>query len=173
MSELTGWILSEKPVYNCCFARRISGANWKSMRARVFGLILLPCFVAVPSLATDSHNATVYVYRTSGFTASAKRPSIYVDGVEIARLHDGTYLKFELTLGQHLITSATYVEGSQYLNFESGRQYFFQVKVSSGAKAAFGAALMKLFETPRPKALKDIEKLKETDLKQLSKAQSQ
>lgn len=134
----------------------------------LLGFLLVVMFVAVSLLASDSRYATVYVYRPSHFAAMPKRPSIYVDGKEIGRLHNGRYLRFEVAPGQHLITSATYVEGSPYLTFESGRQYFFEMKVRSGPQAGLppGGAVMKLLEVQQQQALKQIEKLKSADVKQ-------
>jgi Protein of unknown function (DUF2846) len=134
------------------------------MRTQALGSILL-LFIAVPLLANDSRNATVYVYRPAAFTAMAKRPSIYVDGADIARLPSGTCLKFEVAPGQHSISSATYVDGRPNLNFESGREYFFQVKPRL-ARAAVGGPAMKLREVPQQEAVKEIEKLKEVDVNQ-------
>jgi hypothetical protein len=145
------------------------------MRTRVLGLILilLLWFIALPLLAIDGRNATVYVYRPAALTGMAKRPSIYVDGLEIARLRSGMYLTFDIAPGRHLITSANYVEGNPSLNFESGKKYFFQLKVRSFAKTALGIGPpMSLLETPEPQALKDIETLKKTDVNQAPKPQS-
>ena len=134
------------------------------MRTRVLRFVLLLLFVGGASLATVSHNATVYVYRPSHLTGSARSPSIYIDGVEIARLHNGTYLRFDLAAGQHLITSATYVEGSPYLKFEAGKEYFFRLKVGSAAKGAVGLAEWKLLEIPQQLAVTEIEKLKQGEV---------
>jgi hypothetical protein len=131
------------------------------MRTRVLGNILLLLFVAAPLLAIDSGDATVYVYRPSRLPAMARRPSIYIDGVEIARLGSGMYLKFEVAPGRHLITSATYVEGNPFLNFESGKEYFFRLKIGSAAKGVFGWAEIKLQEVPQQQAVKELEKLKQ------------
>jgi hypothetical protein len=137
----------------------------KIMRTRVLGFSLILLFLAGPSVATNNRYATVYVYRPAQLTAMARRPSIYVDRMEIARLHDGTYLKFEVAPGQHLITSARYVKGRPSLNFEPGREYFFEVK-GRFANAVIGGGAMKLRGVPQQQAVKEMERLREVDLNQ-------
>ncbi len=134
------------------------------MKRRALGLVLL--FVAaLPSLvAADSSNAIVYVYRPHRFTGAAKRPSIYVDGTEIARLHNGTYLKFELAPGHHLLTSAAYVEGNPYLNFQAGKDYFFRLQTGSWVKGTVGRAEMKLLLVPEQQGIAETDKLKREQL---------
>jgi hypothetical protein len=132
------------------------------MKRSALGVVLFfVVALALPAMASDSGNAIVYVYRPHRFTASAKRPSIYVDGREIARLHNGTYLKFELAPGQHLLTSAAYVEGDPYENFQAGKEYFFLLQTGSWAKGAVGRAEMKLLSVPKEQGTAEIEKLKE------------
>jgi len=105
------------------------------MKRRVLGVILsLVAAFTLPAMASDSGNAIVYVYRPHRFTASAKRPSIYVDGREIGRLHNGTYLKLDVAPGHHLLTSAAYVEGQQYETFSQAKSIFFACKRAPGLK---------------------------------------
>ena len=140
------------------------------MKRWVLGVVLfLVAAFTLPAMASDSGNAIVYVYRPHRFTASAKRPSIYVDGREIGRLHNGTYIKLDVTPGHHLLTSAAYVEGQQYEDFQAGKEYFFRLQTGSWAKGAVGRAEMKLLAVPREQGTTEIEKLKEGQLKQPSK----
>jgi Protein of unknown function (DUF2846) len=131
-------------------------------------------FIAVSALAAmpsdnGNGNAIVYVYRPHRFTAAAKNPSIYVDGREISRLHNGTYLKFEVAPGQHSLTSASYVEGDPFESFQAGREYFFRLQTGSWVKGAVGRAEMKLLAVPKEQGTVEIEKLKEGRVAQPSK----
>lgn len=122
-------------------------------------LLLIPWHL----LATSNRYATVYVYRPAQLTAMARTPSIYVDGVEIARLHDGTYLKFEVAPGRHVITGASYVKGHASLSFEPGGEYFVEVKAGL-ANAVVGGGAMRLRVVQQQQALKEMAKLREVDL---------
>ena len=138
------------------------------MRRRALGIILF--FVSawtLAAMATDSGKATVYVYRVNRLVASGKRPSIYVDGREIGRLHNGTYMKFEVAPGHHLLTRAAYVEGDQYGDFEAGKEYFFRLQIGSWAKGLVGRAELKLLAVPKEQGTTEIEKLKQGQVTQL------
>src|SRR5690349_9365783 len=133
-----------------------------AMKKRAWGATLF--FIAVSALAamaSEDGNAIVYVYRPYRFTGAARNPSIYVDGREISRLNNGTYLKFEVAPGQHSLTSASYVEGDPYENFQVGKEYFFRLQTGSWVKGMVGRAEMKLLAVPKEKGTVDIEKLKE------------
>ena len=140
------------------------------MKNRAWGVALF--FIAVSALAamaSDDGNAIVYVYRPHRFTTAVKNPSIYVDGREITRLHNGTYLKFEVAPGQHLLTSATYVEGEPYENFQAGKEYFFRLQTESWVKGAVRRVGMKFLAVPKEQGTAEIKKLKEGRVTQSSK----
>ena len=70
--------------------------------------------------------ATIHVYRPKAkIMARGVHPSIYCDGVELYRLHQGTFFTAKLPAGKHLITAGR-SEVGQLLDFEPGRNYYFR-----------------------------------------------
>src|ERR1700727_2127038 len=65
--------------------------------------ILVLAAGCVPALAQDG---TVVVYRASKFTGSALKPSVYVDGNQVARLENGYYISLQLAPGKHNFESS-------------------------------------------------------------------
>ena len=69
--------------------------------------------------------ATVSFYRPNRVYGIALHPSIYCDGVELLRLHNGTYFSVKLTPGKHMLSSGR-SEVGQFVDLEAGKEYFFR-----------------------------------------------
>src|SRR5450755_706192 len=74
----------------------------------------------------QERDATVTVYRPyCRFVGIALSPSIYSDGIELQRLHNGTVFTATLPPGKHMITAGR-SEVGQFVDFEPGQKYFFR-----------------------------------------------
>jgi hypothetical protein len=72
------------------------------MNMRHFFAVLF-CLACVSAVA---QNGTVVIYRPSKFVGSALKPSVYVDGGQIARLENGRYVSLQLSAGKHNFESS-------------------------------------------------------------------
>jgi len=105
--------------------------------------------------------AIVYFYRPDRMFGMALHPSIYCDGIELQRLHNGTYFSAEVSAGKHMFTSGR-SEVGQFMDLEPGKNYFFRfdLKKSSMFTRSQPAVLVQVSsETATP----DMQKLKLAD----------
>jgi hypothetical protein len=70
--------------------------------------------------------ATIQVYRPKAkIMARGVHPSIYLDGVELYRLHQGTFFMAIVPAGKHLVTAGR-SEVGQLVEMEPGKHYYFR-----------------------------------------------
>jgi len=62
---------------------------------------LLAVFVLAAGLLASAQDGTVIVYRQGKYVGSALKPSVYVDGNQVARLGNGRYVSLQLAPGKH------------------------------------------------------------------------
>lgn len=81
--------------------------------------------------------ANIYVVREAGFGGSAVAFKIDLDGRSLGSVAPGTYLLFELSEGQHVV-SVTTQENSDHEIIETiaGTNYFIEIKPKMGFMAA-------------------------------------
>jgi hypothetical protein len=73
-----------------------------------------------------SAKARIHVYRPKAkIVGVAIHPSIYCDGIELYRIHPGTFFDADITPGKHMI-SAGRCEVGQLLDLEPGKDYYFR-----------------------------------------------
>ncbi len=113
----------------------------------------------MPSFGQDSNSATVTVYRPKRTYGWAIKPSIYCDGVELARLRNGSFFVASLPPGRHLI-SAGRSEVGQFLTLEPHKQYFFQLGFQRWVTGFVGVQPVTLSAVPEEKARTEMEELK-------------
>ena len=70
--------------------------------------------------------AIVYVYRPHKLVGKLREFSVVCDGIEIARMDDGSYFSLKLEPGKHLLRTADLNHG-YVINMEPGQIYFFRV----------------------------------------------
>jgi Protein of unknown function (DUF2846) len=107
-----------------------------------------------------TETATIHVYRPWHFVGFAIAPSIYCDGIEIQRLHNGEAFVASVPVGKHMITAGR-SEVGQLVEFQAGEQYFFKF----GHKNWFGTAVsgrqpVTLSQVPEEEAQPEIRKIK-------------
>jgi hypothetical protein len=78
-------------------------------RKILLSVVALACVVLISSLnaqtPTQATTATIHVYREKHSVGFAISPSIYVDGIELQRLRNGTFFVANLPTGKHMITA--------------------------------------------------------------------
>lgn len=89
--------------------------------------ILAAFLLSIVAYAADApQTATVYVYRPHAFMkARASWPSVYLDGKEVARIHQGTFVVFETEPGKHMVTLGR-SEVGQLREMEPGKSEYFR-----------------------------------------------
>ena len=105
-------------------------------------------------LSAPGTKATVYFYRYKQFMGSALEPSVYADGVELARMDNGRFFAAQLDPGQHIFYSND--NQSVQLDLQGGEDYFIRVDIAPGAFKAYGH----LVAVPPEQGAFDIQKLK-------------
>lgn len=75
---------------------------------------------------------TVIFYREGHFAGSALKPSIYLDGKEVARLKNGTYFTAQVGPGNHEVGSSAKHEPPLAVHVKPGETSYIQMIVVSG-----------------------------------------
>jgi hypothetical protein len=114
--------------------------------------------VAVPEDAAAlkaGEPATVYIYRPSKLFGKALEPSVFCDGVELARMDNGRYLTLRLKPGRHTIHMTDEKKGFD-IDVRSGEEYYFRVGIESG----FWKGQGKIMLQDKEKGAAEVKKLK-------------
>lgn len=85
--------------------------------------------------------ATVYIYRPKKILGGALEPSVYCDGVELARMDNGRYFVLKLTAGKHIIHLTNEKKGYE-LNMAAGQTYYFRIGIEAGMWKGQGKILL-------------------------------
>jgi hypothetical protein len=89
-----------------------------------------PVETASGAIAGES-KALVYVYRKKNFNTRNMQPSVYVDGVEVARMDDGKFFLIKLEPGKHGLEVNKGHSGAQ-IDMKPGEQYYFRIDIKPG-----------------------------------------
>lgn len=114
--------------------------------------------------------ATVCVYRAHALMkARASHPSVYLDGKEVARIHQGTFVMFEVQPGKHLITLGR-SEVGQLREMEPGKNQYFRFGHRNllliGVTGAQPFTLTEVSEETAREEMKDLKKTKAKDVEE-------
>lgn len=85
--------------------------------------------------------ATVYIYRPKKMLGGALEPSVYCDGVELARMDNGRYFVLKLAAGKHIIHMTNEKKGYE-LNMAAGQTYYFRIGIEAGMWKGQGKILL-------------------------------
>lgn len=88
-----------------------------------------PAVAAAPADAGD--NAFLTVYRKKRIVGMALNTSVYVDGVEVAELDPGTYVKVRVSPGTHRVW-ADEEEDVVTIEATAGSTYYFRMELRPG-----------------------------------------
>lgn len=95
-------------------------------------ILLLLCIVAFTLSAQDApKTATVHFYRYKQFQGSALNPSVYCDGIALARIENGKYFDAQIAAGKHTFYSEDKQAGA-VLVLEPGKEYYFRTDLQTG-----------------------------------------
>lgn len=125
----------------------------QELRFRLEGSTLVA--VVSETAATDTGDATVYVYRPKKIVGSALEPSVFVDDVELARMDNGRYFAIKVKPGKHIIRMTDDKKGYA-LDMGAGQTYYFRVGIEAGVWKGQG----KLTLDDADRAVAEIKKLK-------------
>lgn len=91
--------------------------------------------IAAKSFAVKADKANIYVYRNESMGAAIKMPVI-MDGKLIGDTAAKTYVKLEVTPGDHTMLSKAENESTLNLRAEAGKNYFVWQEVKMGVFSA-------------------------------------
>lgn len=123
-------------------------------RFRVEGSTLV-AVVPETGAASNSEEATVYVYRPKKMVGGALEPSVFVDEIELARMDNGRYFAFKMKAGKHLVRLTDDKKGYA-LDMGPGQTYFFRIGIETGMWKGQG----KITLDDAARAIAEIKKLK-------------
>lgn len=102
--------------------------------------------------------ATVYIYRPGKLVGKALEPSVFCDGVELARMDNGRFLTLKLKPGKHIIHMTDKKKGFE-IDMGAGQEYYFRVGIEMGMWKGQGKIMLEENE----KGVAEIKKLKPLD----------
>ena len=109
--------------------------------------------------------ATIHIYREKHSVGFAISPSIYVDGIELQRLRNGTFFVANLPTGKHMITAGRSEVGA-FVDFEPDKHYYFRMDHKNWAGTAVsGRQPVFLSQVPADQAESEIKNLKALKVK--------
>jgi hypothetical protein len=74
-----------------------------------------------------AQSATLIFYREAHFGGSARKPSIYIDGIEASRLKNGSYFSVPVEPGKHNLTSVTKREPPLVIDLKPGETGYVEM----------------------------------------------
>lgn len=133
-------------------------------RFRVSGSSLVAVESPKPDAAAESSAgangaaggvATVYIYRPNKMVGKALEPSVFADGVELARMDNGRFFTLRLAPGKHKIHMSDEKKGYE-INVGAGEVYYFRVGIEAGMWKGHG----KLVLDDNERGAAEVKKLK-------------
>ena len=105
--------------------------------------LLVSSLLWTPTLATGQDQkpgaaVTICVYRPRRYVGSALKPSVFIDQIEITRLHNGESVQVTVPSGQHRVNSNDKSTGID-LEAKAGQTYYLRVDIQAGAWKGHGA----------------------------------
>jgi hypothetical protein len=104
-------------------------------------LLLLLLLSAAALAMDDSEKVTVYVYRYKQFAGSGLEPSVFADGVQLARMDNGRYFLVKVAPGKHTFTSNDKQAGIEF-DAKPGQSYYVRVDIAAGFMKGHGRLTM-------------------------------
>jgi hypothetical protein len=116
-------------------------------------------------IPVKASTATIHVYREKHSVGFAISPSIYVDGIELQRLRNGTFFVGSVPTGKHMITAGR-SEVGLFIDFEPDKQYYFRLDHKNWAGTAVsGRQPVFLSQVPADQAEAEMKTLKALKVK--------
>ncbi|WP_084679438.1 DUF2846 domain-containing protein [Curvibacter lanceolatus] len=115
------------------------------------------------SKAPSPSLGAVYLYRLPAFAAGGLTPPILIDGVKVAVMKNGGYLRRELTPGHHTVVVQSAQPTGVDINIEPGKTLYFRYTMelrSSGLYTVPGSVVRSLDNIPPEVALVELQETK-------------
>ena len=96
---------------------------------------------SAPAQADNASKATVHIYRYKQFVGSALSPSVYCDGVQLARMENGRYFSVKVDPGKHTFTSNDKQSGID-LDLKAREEYYIRVELAAGFAKGHGRLIL-------------------------------
>ncbi|MBV8050953.1 MAG: DUF2846 domain-containing protein [Acidobacteriaceae bacterium] len=113
-----------------------------------FLLVLSTCFAVAqeqgngsPTTDVQASSAVVHFYRYKQFVGSALAPSVFCDGVQLARMENGRYFTAKVAPGKHTLTSNDQQSGIE-LDAKAGEEYFVRIEIAAGVMKGHGRLIL-------------------------------
>ena len=87
--------------------------------------------------ASAQSKASVYIYRYKQFVGGALAPSVYCDGIQLARMENGRYFAVRVDPGNHTFRSND-PQSDVALDVKAGQEYFIRVDIATGVLKGHG-----------------------------------
>lgn len=123
-------------------------------RFRLDGATLVAVKSETPA-TTSNEQVTVYIYRPKKMLGGALEPSVYCDGVELARMDNGRFFTLKLAPGRHIIHMTSEMKGYE-INMGGGQTYYFRVGIEAGMWKGQGKILLE----NNDKGTEEVKKIK-------------
>jgi hypothetical protein len=147
-------------VHSCQirFAFLLTSVSLASSSASIFARTRIAVeFVHLSSIVEDPRPRWPWAFAIS--------PSIYVDGIELQRLRNGTFFVASLPIGEHMITAGR-SEVGLFVDFEPDAQYYFRMDHKNWAGTAVsGRQPVFLSQVPADQAEAEMKNLKALKVK--------
>jgi hypothetical protein len=128
----------------------------------------LTAFVlAAACLPVLAQNGTVVIYRQGKYVGSALKPSIYVDGSQVARLNNGRYVSLQLAPGKHNLESSMKKAAPLEIDVKPNETLYLEMVILTRTWRGGG----RLIPVGEDEAKTALLKLKPVDEKQIAAAE--
>lgn len=97
------------------------------------------------AVANSGEMVTVYIFRKKDRFGYANEPSVFCDGVELARMDNGRYFMLKLAPGKHIIHMTDKKKGYE-INMAGGQTYYFRIGIEVGIWKGNGKILLESIE---------------------------
>lgn len=136
---------------------------------KLAAVLLLALTFSVPLFAQQAqqpvqpanNNTSIVFYREGHYVGKALKPSVYVDGKQVARLANGRWFSMPIEPGKHEVSSSAKNEAATVVEVSPGQTDYVQMVITSGNWRGGG----RLIEVDSAAAEKQIAKLKPLDQK--------
>ena len=104
------------------------------LRCCFYGIVFvaLPLARQTPAPKADPAKATVFFFRYTEWHGNIVEPSVYCDGVQLARLDNGRYFAIEFDPGRHSCKSS-HKQSLIELDLKAGETYYIRMEMEPGA----------------------------------------
>lgn len=119
-----------------------------------------PLFAQQPALAPNNATSIVF-FREGHYVGRALKPSVYIDGKQVARLQNGRWFSIPVEPGKHEVSSSAKHEAATVIEVSPGQTSYVQMIIAAGNWRGGG----RLLQVDSAEAQNTIAKLKPSDQK--------